>query len=124
MKILLAVSHQDVRKALTAILQSMGNEVEPVECEADVLEILDNNGRTYEAVVTYLFPVMSVTDLLSLIKTDKRFSTMPVVVVCELDIMEKVTTRGGIFANEGFLPDSILAALAQVAAGLNPPATP
>ena len=50
MKILCAVTHPDVRKALANLIVSTGPEVESVECEADVLECLDANSA-YDAVL-------------------------------------------------------------------------
>ncbi len=122
MKILAAVTHPDVRRALSAVIEGMGHEVESVECEADVLECLDSEGG-YNALLLYLFAGASGTSLLDLIKADKRHTSLPVIVACEPCMKEFVLKLNGIFANEELLADSVIAALAEVAAGLKPSAT-
>lgn len=122
MKILCAVSHPDVRKALTGCIQAAGHEVEPVECEADVLDSLDGNS-SYDVLAMYLLPSISSLKLLELIRLDKRFSVMPAVIICEHYAKDAVVKLNGIFANEEFVPDSVMAALKEVAATLKLPAT-
>src|SRR3989338_9680543 len=108
MKILCAVTHPDVRKALANLIVSTGPEVESVECEADVLECLDANSA-YDAVLLYLFTGISGTNLLNLIRANKRLKSLPVIVVCDPCMKEFVLKRNGIFANEEFLADSVTA---------------
>lgn len=122
MKILCAVTHPDVRRALTGCIQAAGHEVESVECEADVLECLNANDQ-YDAILLYLFTGRAGTDLLNLLKASKRLTSIPVIVACEIHMKEFVLGRNGIFANEAFLLDSITAALADVAKNLPQPAT-
>src|SRR3989344_1453593 len=120
MKILVAVTHPSVRASLADVLAGRGCEVEPVECEADVLECLDANSA-YDAVLLYLFTGISGTNLLNLIRANKRLKSLPVIVVCDPCMKEFVLKRNGIFANEEFLADSVTAALADVAKSLPQP---
>ena len=117
MKILCAVTHPDVRRSLTGCVQAGGYEVESVECEADVLECLDATGN-YDAILLYLFTGRAGTDLLNLIRANKRLTSLPVIVVCEPIFKEFVLKRNGIFANEEFLVDSVIAALSDIAKSL------
>ena len=120
MKILCAVTHPDVRKALANLIVSTGPEVESVECEADVLECLDANSA-YDAVLLYLFTGRSGTDLLNLIRANKRLVALPIIVVCEPVFKEFVLRQNATFANEEFLTDSVTAALADIAKSMPQP---
>ena len=123
LKILLAVSYVWMRKVLMSCIQAAGEcEIEPVECEADALESLDGND-SYDVVVIYLLPGSSGVKLLEIIKGDKKFGTIPVIFIYENYAKEEVERRKGIFVDVDFMPDSLTAALAGVATGLNPPTT-